>query len=144
MRSSFRISIGFGLGCLLSISAFALAGAGHGTYTPLTANAPMLVIIPEVGVFAALFGTPLLWAAYFLAIPEINARVLRLCAVVLVGLVHMGAGTWMASRDSYLSRMFAYTPSFMIFYFVLLVTSIVVLGALALVASKRAPYVALT
>jgi hypothetical protein len=144
MRSSFRIAVGFALGCVLSVCAFSLAGAGHGTYTPLTANAPMLAIIPDVGILAALFGTPLLWAGYFLAIPEIDSRILRLCAVVLVALVHLGAGTWMASRDSYLPRMLAYAPSFTVFYFVLLILSVVVLGMLAFVAGKRVRYVALS
>jgi hypothetical protein len=137
MRSSFRISVGFGLGCLLSICAFALAGAGHGTYTPLTANAPMLVIIPEVGVFAALFGTPLLWAAYFLTIPEINSRTLRMLSIALVALVHLGVGTWMASRDTYLPQMFGYAPSFTVFYFALLVVTVVMLGVLAGLGIKR-------
>jgi hypothetical protein len=137
MRSSFRISVGFGLGCLLSICAFALAGAGHGTYTPLTANAPMLIIIPEVGVLAALLGTPLLWAAYFLAIPEINSRILRLLAVALVALVHLGTGTWMASRDTYLPRMFAFAPLFTVFYFGLLIVVVVMLGVLAGLGTKR-------
>ena len=104
---------------------------------PLTANAPMLVIIPEVGVFAALFGTPLLWAAYFLTIPEINSRILRLLSVALVALVHLGAGTWMASRDTYLPRMFGYAPSFTVFYFGLLIVTVVILGVLADLGTKR-------
>ena len=143
MRPSFRIAAGFVLGCILSVCAFSLAGAGHGTYTPLTANAPMLVVIPDVGILAALFGTPLLWAAYFLAIPEITSRILRLLAVILVALLHVGVGTWMASRDSYLPRMFAYAPSFTIFYFGLLILSVVALGVLASVANNRPRYVAL-
>jgi len=97
----------------------------------------MLVIIPEVGVFAALFGTPLLWAAYFLTIPEINSRILRLLSVALVALVHLGAGTWMASRDTYLPRMFGYAPSFTVFYFGLLIVTVVILGVLADLGTKR-------
>ena len=50
MRSSFRIGVGFALGCVLSVFAFAHAGVGHGSYTPLVANAPMLVFIPVLGV----------------------------------------------------------------------------------------------
>ena len=144
MRSSFRIAVGLGLGCILSICAFALAGAGHGTYTPLTANAPMLAIIPDVGILAALFGTPFLWAGYFLAIPEITSRILRLFAVVMVALVHLGVATWMASDDSYLPHMFEYAPSFTIFYFGLLILVVVTLGMLASLGPRRVRKVSLS
>lgn len=94
----------------LSIFAFAHAGVGHGSYSPLVANAPVLIFIPEVGILAAVFGTPFLWAAYFLWIPEIKSGKARLFAVVLVALVHLEAGDWMASQDSYLLRTFKDEP----------------------------------
>src|SRR4051812_26899568 len=112
MRASFRMVVGFVLGCILTVCAFALTGAGHGTYTPLTANAPMLIIIPEIGILAALIGAPLVWAGYFLAIPEINSRILRLFVFILVALVHLGAGAWMASHDTpYFARAFDRSPT---------------------------------
>src|ERR1051326_1492156 len=117
MRSSYRVAIGFVLGSVLAVCAFGLAGAGHGTYTPITANAPMLAIIPEIGVAAALFGTPLLWAGYFLAVPEISSPILRSFAVTAVALVHLGTAVWMSSRDEYFGRVFDRYPSFLVFYF---------------------------
>jgi hypothetical protein len=103
----------------------------------------MLAVIPDIGILAALIGTPLLWAGYFLAIPEIDSHMARRGAVVLVALVHLGAGTWMATRDAYLPRMLAYAPAFTVFYFVLLVLSVVALGMLAFVARKPVRHVAL-
>ena len=136
MRSTFRIGIGFALGCILSIFAFALAGVGHGTYTPLVANAPMLIFIPEVGILAAFFGTPLLWAAYFLCIPRIKSGIARLVAVVLIALVHLGAGAWMAAQDSYLLRTFKGEAWPMIFYFGFLIVVVILLGVLAGLGTK--------
>jgi hypothetical protein len=137
MGTSIRFVVGFALGCVLSFCALLLAGAGHGTYTPLTANAPMLTLIPKAGVFMALFGTPLLWAIYFMAIPGINSRILRLVAVVLVALVHLGSGAWAASQDSYLAGTFDRSPSFMVFYFGLLIVTVLMLALLAALGTKR-------
>jgi hypothetical protein len=137
MRSSFRIAIGFSLGCVLSVCAFGLAGAGHGTYTPISANAPMLYIIPDAGIALALFGTPLLWAAYSLAIPEISSRILRLLVIAVVAVMHLGTAVWMSSRDSYFGRAFNRYPSFTVFYFGVLIVSVLTLGVLAAVGGAR-------
>ena len=135
MRSSYRVAIGFVFGCGLAACAFGLAGAGHGTYTPMTANAPMFAIIPEIGVAAALIGTPLLWAGYFLALPEISSRGLRLLAVAAVALMHLGTAAWMSAHDEYFGRVFDRYPSFMVFYFVVLIVGLVTLG---IVSAARA------
>lgn len=137
MRPSFRIGVGFVLGCILSMFAFAHAGVGHGSYTPLVANAPMLVLIPEIGILVAFFGTPFLWAAYFLWIPEIRSGTGRSVAVVLAALAHVGTGAWMASRDSYLQRTFGDEPWSTVLYFALLIAGVVMLGVLALRGTKR-------
>jgi hypothetical protein len=131
MRPSFRIGLGFVLGCILSFFAFALTGAGHGTYTPVVANAPMLIFIPGVGILAAVFGTPVLWAAYFLLIPKIKSGIARLLAVMLVALVHLGSGAGMALQDSYLQRTFKSQPWPIVFYFGFLIVAVVILGLLA-------------
>ncbi|MDX6501191.1 MAG: hypothetical protein QOG23_4451 [Blastocatellia bacterium] len=136
MRSSYRIAIGFLFGCVLAVCAFGLAGAGHGTYTPMAANAPMLAVILEIGVAVALFGTPLLWAGYFLMLPQIPARVPRLLAVAAVALVHLGTAVWMSSRDEYFGRVFDRYPSFMLFYFVVLIVGVLILGVMS---AARAP-----
>jgi hypothetical protein len=97
----------------------------------------MFVVIPDVGVMVALFGTPLLWAGYFLAIPEINSRILRLFAFVLVALVHLGAGAGMASHDTpYFARAFDRFPTFIVFYFGVLMVSVLTLGALSAVGTR--------
>src|ERR1043166_1765270 len=90
MRSSYRVAIGFVIGCVLAACAFGLGGAGPGTYTAIMANAPMLAVIPGIGVVLALFGTPLLWAGYFLVLPEVRSRILRLVSFALVTLMHLG------------------------------------------------------
>jgi hypothetical protein len=137
MRSSYRVAIGFILGCVLTVCAFGLAGAGHGTYTPVTANAPMFAVIPTIGVPMALIGTPLLWAVYFLALPKITSRILRLFAVGAVAFVHLGTVAWMSSRDEYFGRVFDRSPSFMVFYFGVLIVGVLTLGVVAIVRARE-------
>ena len=137
MRSSYRIAIGFIFGCLLAAGAFGLAGAGHGTYTPMFANAPMLAVIPEIGVGASLLGTPLLWAGYFLGLPEIRSRFPRLLAIAAVALLHFGTAAWMWSRDEYFDRMFQRYPSFTVFYFGASIVAVLTLGLVTVVRRRE-------
>lgn len=97
----------------------------------------MLYIIPDAGIALALFGTPLLWAAYSLAIPEISSRILRLLVIAVVAVMHLGTAVWMSSRDSYFGRAFNRYPSFTVFYFGVLIVSVLTLGVLAAVGGAR-------
>jgi hypothetical protein len=137
MRSSYRVAVGLVLGCVLSVCAFGLAGAGHGTYTPITANAPMLAIVPDAGIVLALLGTPLLWAAYFLALPKITSRILRLFAVAVVASVHLGTAAWMSSRDEYFGRVFERFPSLMVLYFGVLIVAVLTLGVVSVARARE-------
>ena len=126
MRTSFRFAIGFALGCALSVCAWILAGAGHGTYAPLIANAPMLAFLPiPISVVASLFGTPLLWAMYFVVMPKLDSRIFKAVAVTAVALEHLGSGAWFASEDPYFMRMLGYSPSLIIFHACLLIVAVI-------------------
>jgi hypothetical protein len=50
---------GLAFGCVLFVFAFGSAGAGHGSYLPLTIFAAPLSLIPFIGLFSA----PVWWAA---------------------------------------------------------------------------------
>ncbi|HYX71769.1 MAG TPA: hypothetical protein VE732_03290, partial [Nitrososphaera sp.] len=64
MSNKFRFALGFILGFILSACGFFLGGAGHGTYAPTVANASVLALLPVMGIFISLLGTPFLWAIY--------------------------------------------------------------------------------
>lgn len=117
MRSFYRMAVGFGAGLVLSGCAFILTGAGHGTYAPTFANAPMLAIIPNgIGILLSLFGTPFLWGFYLLAIPKIGIRPLRWLTVAIVAAAHLGSGLLIMSREVYWTGSLQRYPSFMILY----------------------------
>ncbi|MCM3870273.1 MAG: hypothetical protein ND895_06190 [Pyrinomonadaceae bacterium] len=90
-----RFAFGFVLGLILLVCALLLSGAGHGTYAPVIANASVLALIPGLGFLIP----PFLWALYFLVIPEIDPPVRKVIALVLIALLHMVPGIWIASED---------------------------------------------
>jgi uncharacterized membrane protein len=51
--------------------------------------------------------------------------------VTAVVLVHFGSAVWMSSRDEYFGRVFDRYPSFMVFYFVVLIVAVLTLGIIA-------------
>ena len=97
----------------------------------------MLAVIPGIGVVLALFGTPLLWAGYFLVLPEVRSRILRLVSFALVTLMHLGGAVWFSSRDEYFGRIFERYPSFTVFYFGVLIISVLVLGVLSVMRTHK-------
>jgi hypothetical protein len=103
----------------------------------MTANAPMLAIVPDAGIVLALLGTPLLWAAYFLALPKITSRILRLFAVAVVASVHLGTAAWMSSRDEYFGRVFERFPSLMVLYFGVLIVAVLTLGVVSVARARE-------
>lgn len=96
----FRFFLGFGIGAILTVYAFAFAGVGHGTYAPLVFVTPLIVsdAIPTL-----LLG-PLLWAIYFLLIPQIRIAGIRIACTSAILSVHFLTGAWLAIEDPAFTR----------------------------------------
>jgi hypothetical protein len=90
-----RFLIGLLFGVILTAEGFVFAGVGHGTYAPLVFVSSVVALIPVVGLFTG----PLLWAVYFLAIPNLEGLGRRLFALSFVLLVHFIPGIFVASGD---------------------------------------------
>lgn len=131
MRTPFRAGLGFLFGFILSAGAFFLSGAGHGTYAPMFANVSVLAFIPVIGILLGLFGTPFLWALYFVTIPTIASRPWRVAALVLVALGHTLPGLWVALEDPAFTRVLAHYPSVVLAYGLALTATILWLAWLA-------------
>jgi hypothetical protein len=95
-----RFLLGLFFGAVLTVEALAIAGVGHGSYAPLILTASVAALIPFLGLFAG----PLLWAFYFLLIPNLDGPGRRVIALVLVSLLHFGAGLWAALGDPAFAR----------------------------------------
>jgi hypothetical protein len=95
-----RFFVGLFLGVVLTGQALAFAGAGHGTYAPLVFTASVAILIPVLGLFAG----PLLWAFYFLVIPNFQRSWSQAVALSLVLLTHFGPGLWVAYEDPAFAR----------------------------------------
>jgi hypothetical protein len=147
MRTVFRFASGFFLGCILLMWSLLLSGAGEGSMTPLVAGFPELVFP-----FAAIekWGLPgfwlvmlpsagLLWAIYFGALPAINSFIVRMLIVIVVFLVHFGAGAWALSKDIGFDPEFQRYPVLTVGYFVFFLIVLLLLGALTWIGSKRRP-----
>jgi hypothetical protein len=124
-----RFLLGLFLGGVLTVEAVALSGPGHGSYAPLVFTASVAALIPFLGLCAG----PLLWAFYFLIIPNFERRGSRLTALSLVSLLHCGAGLWLALGDPAFTRV---DPTqLLIFGISILVT----MGSLLLFTIRRPP-----
>jgi len=95
-----RFFIGLFFGVVLTVEALAIGGVGHGTYAPLVFTASVAVFIPVLGLFAG----PLLWAFYFLLIPNLERSWSQITALSLVLLAHFGPGFWVAYDDPAFAR----------------------------------------
>lgn len=137
MRSKLRFAIGFLLGIVLSVCALFLSGAGHGTYAPMFGNVSILSFVPALGILLGLFGTPFLWAIYFVMIPAIESRMGRVIALILVSLLHLLPTIWFASGDSAFTRMLEFHSLTVLVYGVSLVTAILCLALLTSLESVR-------
>jgi len=111
-----RFFIGLFLGVVLSIQALGFAGVGHGTYAPLVFTASVAALIPVLGLFAG----PLLWAFYFLVIPNLQRSWSQIAALSLVLLAHFGPGCWLAYEDPAFAR--ADSAQLLVFGITVLVT----------------------
>ena len=95
-----RFLVGLILGIILSVEAFVLSGAGHGTYAPFVFTASAAILVPVVGLFAG----PLVWAVYFLLIPNLPRSLTQLVALSLVALAHFVPAFWVAYEDPAFNR----------------------------------------
>ncbi|HYR76512.1 MAG TPA: hypothetical protein VEM96_11795 [Pyrinomonadaceae bacterium] len=111
-----RFFIGLLLGVILTAEALAIGGVGHGTYAPLVFTASLTVLIPILGLFTG----PLLWAFYFLLIPNLERSWSQMAAFSLVLLAHFGPGFWVAYDDPAFAR--ADAAGLLVFGFTVLAT----------------------
>ena len=111
-----RFFIGLLLGVVLTAEALAIGGVGHGTYAPLIFAASLTVLIPMLGLFTG----PLLWAFYFLLIPNLERSWTQTVGWSLVLLAHFGPGFWVAYEDPAFAR--ADPAGLLVFGFTILVT----------------------
>src|SRR6266851_5520498 len=126
MRTIFRFASGFFLGCVLLIWSLVLSGAGEGSMTPLVAGFPELLfpfaVIEKWGPsgfwLVMLPSAGLLWAIYFGALPAINSFVVRMLSVIVLCLVHFGAGVWALAKDIGFDQEFQRYPVLTVGYFV--------------------------
>ena len=99
-----RFFLGLGFGVVLTVYAFAFGGVGHGTYVPLAFTASLIALTEIWGVLPDLLLTPLLWALYFLFIPRIRKRWLRISSTVAILSCHILVGMWLAIEDPAFTR----------------------------------------
>ena len=122
-----RFFVGLFLGVVLTGEALGFAGVGHGTYAPLVFAASLAALIPLLGLFAG----PLLWAFYFLVIPNLLGSWSQIAALLLVMLAHFGPSLWVAYEDPAFTR--ADSAQLLIFGITVLVT----IGALLFFCVRR-------
>lgn len=99
-RKLLRFFLGLLLGVVLTGQALAFAGVGHGTYAPLLFTASVAALIPFLGLFAG----PLLWALYFLVIPNLEKSWTQVTALSWILLAHFAPGLWLAHEDPAFTR----------------------------------------
>ena len=137
MRTLGRFALGLVLGCILLVWAVALAATGHGTVAPLTSGFPELFLILVVAEGWGLWGfwlvvvpiAGLLWAAYFGVLPAIKSFDVRVAIMIIVCLVHVGAGVFTLFVDPGFLKMIQAQPVFTIGYFIFLSIVMFALGA---------------
>jgi hypothetical protein len=95
-----RFFVGLCCGIVLAFESVVLTGAGHGTYAPLVFTSSLFAFVPVLGLFSG----PLLWAIYFVVIPNLDAIKIRLIVLSTVLLAHLIPGFWLAAGDSAFAR----------------------------------------
>lgn len=95
-----RFLIGVLFGIALTAEALFLSAAGHGSYAPWVFVASLIALVPLLSLVAG----PLLWALYFLFIPNLERLQARIIALLLVGVAHFLPGCWLAYEDPAFKR----------------------------------------
>ena len=132
MRTFGRFTFGFAIGCILIVWSVGLGAGGHGTIAPLFSAAPEMLLVLAAAEKWGLQGfwlvvvpvAGLLWATYFGLLPAIKSFVVRMVIVMLVSLVHFGAGVWSLSKDEGFALMADRQPvptiGFFVFFWVVI------------------------
>ena len=95
-----RLLVGLLFGIALTAQGIAFTGAGHGSYAFLAFATSAFVFMPLL----ALPAGPLLWALYFLFIPNLDKGWQRVSALSAVLVFHLGFGAWFAPQDPAFTR----------------------------------------
>ncbi len=103
-----RLLIGLFFGIVLMAQGIASTGAGHGSYAFLACASSVSIFMPLL----ALPAGPLLWALYFLFIPNLDKGWQRGLAVSAVLVFHVGFGLWLAFQDPAFTRIGTLAISF--------------------------------
>lgn len=129
MTAVVRFFIGFLLGLLLTGAGFSLAGIGHGTYAPLVCNAGVLgfIFLPFT-----LFIAQFQWGLYLVLIPAVSSSKWRTFWIVVVIIVHLVPGAWLAAQDPAFARAMNQNQPELLIYTALLLLTLSTLVAIGL------------
>jgi hypothetical protein len=92
--SVLRFVLGLVFGICLTGEALFIAGVGHGSYAPMAFVSSLTVFQPLIAIVVG----PLVWAVYFLLIPNLQGRRASLSIWGML-LLHLGPGFWLAYDD---------------------------------------------
>ena len=95
-----RSLLGLLLGLCLAGLGLGFIGAGHGTVAPLAFSSSVLAMMLDLGPIIPLVGTPLLWGLYFLLIPDLDSRTVRMATAAGVVTLHLIMGLWFSYDDA--------------------------------------------
>ncbi len=96
-----RLIIGAAFGIALTAQGVFSIGVGHGSLAPWVFAASFFAFMPLLA-FAA---GPLLWAFYFLTIPNLERLQTRVIAICGMLLAHILPGCWLAYTDPAFARL---------------------------------------
>lgn len=118
--------VGLFIGVAFAVLGLVAAGGGHGTYAPLAiCSAPLSLL----GIEAALWGSPFLWACLGLALGIRRLRLRRLVISALLGCHYLSAATALFGRGFWDWRAFEACGATWLGSSVLVTTFIVYLAA---------------
>jgi len=132
-----RFFLGLGFGVVLTVYSFAFVGVGHGTYAPMGFTASFVALMTNWGALPVLLMAPFLWAFYFLFIPRLRARGMRITATVAILSCHVLAGIWFAIEDPAFTRALSDQIGGLIIFILLLTTIISCLVYFAVRGAKQ-------
>src|SRR5260370_21661942 len=132
-----RFFLGLFFGVVLTVYSFALVGVGHGTFVPMVFTASLIALITNWGVIPALLLAPLLWALYFLLIPRIQKKSLRIATTLVVLSSHVLSGIWLGSEDPAFTRALSQERGGLLVFELLLVMTVTCLFYFVVRGVKR-------
>jgi hypothetical protein len=103
-----RFFVGLGFGVVLTILGLGLGGVGHGSYVPMIFLNP-LILLPLPAFFITIGSV--LWALYFVLVPRISAKRIRIVTICVIYCTHLGIGALYANQDSAFRRSISEHPT---------------------------------